>query len=676
MSDGGLFGVRLSAQREPATEVDLLLKRVAESYAAQPHMEVTAYTRELRVQEVRDAESSTPTYRAASAEYGRLVLTRRLPDDWRVVSQREQVSRGEAQPSRTLVFGKIGTGESSMLLLNRSTQATVRMAIPEGMFQQEVKERIGRTGVQDPLLRLFFDGMGHGSSEWVVFHGSAAELRVEGVDEVDGVRLTRIVSAWPPSTVTRLWIDAETLTLVRVLETPGEQSLRMGMSLEVKETIYRHDFGKGVDDGDFDLDAGWAAATPNIASAAGFSPSTELFAGLTSGGTIKPDAPAAKHPPAPRTPSRPPVGFPSSPNQPGEGGTAKSPSSPSTPSPVPEPAAVEEQLLTREQMEAIVLVNGDEGVGTGFVAKIRGVNFVVTNLHVIGGNAAIRVTTVRGVPVAVAGMFGAAGRDIAILRIEGDYTGPTLKLAEDPLATVKLGEKVAVVGNRRGGGVATQVSGVVQGIGPDRIEVNARFQPGNSGSPIVHVPTGEVIGVASYSQTRELDELDGPANTGSSTGATGTRVTKEEQRWFGYRADAVSRWEAIDLARWQVQAKKIADFEADSRAIHYAMYGRFKEAGSNPRVRALTDRFEERYERLGSSQVAVGQEVQEFFRGLRALADTGVKDLKTGDYYDFFRTSLYWETSITDQLRARAQIAEALDKASQNSAAFLARVRR
>ncbi|MBC8011509.1 MAG: trypsin-like peptidase domain-containing protein, partial [Burkholderiales bacterium] len=454
-------GVRLGAQGQEGSEADAWLKRVAESYATQPHMEVTAYTRELRVEEMHDAESSTPTYRAASAEYGRLVLTRRLPDDWRIVSQLERVSRGEVQPSRTLVFAKIGDGDSSMLLLNASTKATARMGIPAGMFQQEVNERIGRTGMKDPFLRLFFGGGTAARGDWAVFFGRGARLRVEGEEEVEGVRLTRIVSSWPPSSITRLWIDTEKLTLVRVLETPGEPSVRMGMPLEVKETLYRHDFGKGALDADFDLDAGWAAATPNIASAAGFSPSTVLFAGLVSGGTIKPEKPVAKNPSAPKLPARPPVDVPAAPTRPGDGRTAQSPVAPSTPPPAPEPPAVEEQLLTREQMEAIVLVDGDEGVGTGFIATIRGVNFVVTNLHVIGGNASIRVTTVRGQSVRVGGMFGAAGRDIAILRIESEYAGPTLKLAEDPLATVKLGDKVAVVGNRRGGGVATQVSGVV-----------------------------------------------------------------------------------------------------------------------------------------------------------------------------------------------------------------------
>jgi serine protease Do len=63
-------------------------------------------------------------------------------------------------------------------------------------------------------------------------------------------------------------------------------------------------------------------------------------------------------------------------------------------------------------------------------------------------------------------------------------------MAENPLQTVKINDWVTLVGNRRGGGVATQVSGTVLGIGPEKIEVNAQFQPGNSGSPVLHAQRG------------------------------------------------------------------------------------------------------------------------------------------------------------------------------------------
>lgn len=677
---GGLITVLLAgglgAQNRSDPEAIALLMRVAQNFAANSHMEVTGYTRELRAEAVQDVESTTPVYRVSGAEYRRLVLTFRRPDVWRIVSQSEQIMRGVAQPSRTFVFGGTVSGDSALLLLNASTKATSRISIPAGMFKQEVNERIGRAALEDAMFRLLFRGVSHaGSVDWAIFFGDAANLTIEGTEEVDGVKLTRIASSWPSNSITRLWIDAETLRLVRRLEAPSREGIKFFRSAEIKETIYRFDFTKGAADADFDLDAGWGLATPNIASIAGFSSSTELFAAITAGGTIKPEPPVTNVPKTPKTPKRPPAVGPSDP--PGTGGVSATPSpaSPSTSAAEPpSPAVVEIQALSAQQMEAIVLIEGDEGVGTGFVSRIRGVDFVVTNQHVIGGNEKIRVTTVRGATIKVGAMFGAVGRDIAILRIEGENTVPTLNLTEDPLKTAKLGDKVVVVGNRRGGGVATQVSGVVRGIGPDRIEVDAPFQPGNSGSPIVHVATGEVIGLATYSQKRKFDELDNADH--AATSAKTQSEPQMEQRWFGYRVDGVEKWQSIDLSKWRAQAKRVEDFASDSESIYYAMNGRFKQAGSNVRVRLLIDRLDERLARMGGAQATTGQEVGEFFRGLRALCDSGVKELKTGEYYDFFLTSMYWETSITEQLRAREELARALDSGSENVSAFLEKLRR
>jgi serine protease Do len=284
------------------------------------------------------------------------------------------------------------------------------------------------------------------------------------------------------------------------------------------------------------------------------------------------------------------------------------------------------------------------------------------------------VTTLTGAKIEVGAIHGAIGRDLAILRIEGTPPSAFLTLSADPLQTAKIGDKVAVVGNRRGGGVATQVSGVVQGVGPDKVEVDAQFQPGNSGSPIMHVASGEVIGLAAYSQTRKLDVLDGVAAKSTTSGEDDE--PKIEQRWFGYRIDGVSGWQAIDLARWRQQARRIETFRKDSEALYYALLGRFSRARQSPSVQSVVDRFQQRFERAGSGQVQAAQDVVEYFRNLRALTENGKKDLRDGDYYDYFRSSLYWETSITEQLRARDQIAEYLEQATDNSSAFLLRLRK
>ena len=647
-------GLMLRAQDRVGAEA--LLMRVQATYAALPNLEITMAIRDLQALtglEQPGVEAAT-AYRLMGASYQRVVLTRRLPDDWRIVSQVERLTQGQLAPDRTLVFAKTGKGGAALLALNPATREPARTALPARLFRQEVKEQAGAGLQREPVLgALFFNETEKGAR---AFGYQEAEL--EETTEVNGVRLARLTAGLANGFRATVWVDEAAGLIMRTVEVPGAPLA--GPFRRVRETLYQYDFTRGTENADFDLLQGWAAATPGIAAAAGFGDERELFASAV--------------------PLQPPGAAPAPPSglRPGNAAAPITAASAANTSASSLSLPVEEQVLNPAQMAAIVLVEGNEGVGSGFVTKIRGVDFVVTNIHVIGGNEKIRVTSMGGVAIPVAGLFGATGRDLAILRIEGETTVPGLILAEDALKTVKIGDRVAVVGNRRGGGVATQVSGVVRGIGPDRIEVDAPFQPGNSGSPIIHLATGEVIGIATYAQTRRLDFLDGVlggAVAEARKTAAPSAEPKEERRWFGFRTDSVAKWEAIDLAQWRAQAKRIEEFKSDTEAIYAAMQGKFKDAAVNNRVQPHIASFLDRYRRFGAAQPQAEQELETFFSSLRAQANSGVKDLKTGDYYDFFRTSEYWDTSIKLQLRAREEIIGELKRMSGNRTAFLARLR-
>ena len=184
------------------------------------------------------------------------------------------------------------------------------------------------------------------------------------------------------------------------------------------------------------------------------------------------------------------------------------------------------------QLSGVVLIEGEQGVATGFFARIHDVPCVVTNMHVLVGNPNIKVKDLKGDVVPILNVIGAVGSDIALLRLRNPDAVPTLlPLAPDVLKAVRVGDKVLVIGNRFGGGVATELPGALRGVGSNRIEVDAAFQPGNSGSPIFKVDTGEVIGIATYSEV-----VAAPA--WSRVAVNGRNSTPEsEQRWFGYRLD-------------------------------------------------------------------------------------------------------------------------------------------
>lgn len=330
--------------------------------------------------------------------------------------------------------------------------------------------------------------------------------------------------------------------------------------------------------------------------------------------------------------------------------------------------AVEGQALSYEQMSGIVLIDGDGGTASGFMTKIKDVDFIVTNQHVLVGNKKLTLKTLRGEEIPMLGIFGAIGSDIAIIRIaqgQGD-----LRLTGDVFKSSKIGDKVVVVGNRRGGGVATQTTGSIKGIGPSLVEVDANFQSGNSGSPIVNLGTNEVIGVATYSETRRVD-VDGPAAS-SPASASAAQV---EKRWFGYRLDSVSKWEAIDLAKWNAQGDRLDKFRETSEALHAVIKFDFKTARQHPRLTSILDGFEARYRNAGGNNVSAATEVKDLFRVIRTISDDGMRDLTSGDYYDYYRTCQYWENSIPAQLEYRKAIVEVLKKYEANSSLYLSRMR-
>ena len=334
-----------------------------------------------------------------------------------------------------------------------------------------------------------------------------------------------------------------------------------------------------------------------------------------------------------------------------------------TPAAKPAPAAkaVEEQQLTAEQMASVVLIEGDKGVATGFVAKIRDIEFVVTNLHVLGNNQKISIKNLRGDPIAVQGIIGAVGSDIALLRITtpNDETMPPLPMAANVLASSKIGDQVVVVGNRLGGGVATQTSGRIIGLGPNRVEVDAAFQPGNSGSPIFNVADHEVIGVAAYAETVTV-ELGNNRSDSSSKSNSSTPDLPRETRWFGYRLDAVSKWETIDWTQWQAQLRQVNTFRGNSLAIRAFFRSSSSSEPTDARLQSIFDRYESRFHQPGLSRTAKTEENITLLSSLKAYATDGVKEMKAGAFYDYFRSSLYWETSVPDQLRFREQILQFL----------------
>ena len=143
---------------------------------------------------------------------------------------------------------------------------------------------------------------------------------------------------------------------------------------------------------------------------------------------------------------------------------------------------------------AIILIKGSKGSGTGFVANFNGKTVVITNTHVIKDNRNFKFYTRSGREIKIKSLFFSKDRDISILETEDKKITP-LQICPN-VGELKTSTPVVVYGNSLGESVITEVKGTLQGTGPTEIESNAKFVEGNSGSPIIDTTTGKVIGVA------------------------------------------------------------------------------------------------------------------------------------------------------------------------------------
>jgi S1-C subfamily serine protease len=107
---------------------------------------------------------------------------------------------------------------------------------------------------------------------------------------------------------------------------------------------------------------------------------------------------------------------------------------------------------------------------------------------------------------------------------------------KDVGTNVSIGDEVVALGNAEGEGVVNTLYGKVVGIGPNLLEVDAPVVPGNSGSPIIHLKTGKVIGVATYVRFEGMGIFFGGSET---------------VRRFAYRLDSVKTWQAVDLPEFR-----------------------------------------------------------------------------------------------------------------------------
>jgi S1-C subfamily serine protease len=153
--------------------------------------------------------------------------------------------------------------------------------------------------------------------------------------------------------------------------------------------------------------------------------------------------------------------------------------------------------IIEDSLKGVVSVVTDTSMGTGFIVHDSGI--IVTNLHVISKANQISVVTYDGEEHRAVSLGENTLRDIALLKISGNYK--SLKLADSD--SLKIGSKVIAIGNPLGLSF-TVTEGIISGLkregenGLDEyIQTDVPLNPGNSGGPLIGT-FGEVVGINNF----------------------------------------------------------------------------------------------------------------------------------------------------------------------------------
>lgn len=291
-------------------------------------------------------------------------------------------------------------------------------------------------------------------------------------------------------------------------------------------------------------------------------------------------------------------------------------------------------LMVKEYRSGLAFVQGKTGQGSGFITTLKGQKYLLSNAHVVAGVRPPRFTLLDRTPVGVGSASAAVGHDIvAVTVVSGGTPIPAMESVENES---NIGDAVVVLGNAEGAGVVNLLEGRIVGIGPNLVEVDAPFVPGNSGSPIIHIRSGKVIGIATYLTMRRS------VNGGQSV------------RRFGYRLDSVQKWQAIDWTRFYAEADAMTKIEKTSEELGSLLSdlvkaGRPTKSYTSAPIRAALDSFE-KAKRPGMQRSDVERATENLLTTLRAASVKDVREAAQRVGYDFFRRQLEEEEKGRDEI--------------------------
>jgi hypothetical protein len=288
-----------------------------------------------------------------------------------------------------------------------------------------------------------------------------------------------------------------------------------------------------------------------------------------------------------------------------------------SPTPISTPDLEKTKQLVENSTVTVACSEADRASGaTGFVIERNGKKYVATNIHVFAGQAfseADALWTEGAIPqqgllrapntarikasfpqylrfaqgtklptfkardgsliIPKSELLMSASRDIALIEVQTDV--PALKVQNPSL--VSTGQDFLAVGNPEAEHTLIRLDGRLDGVGPDRLELNIyreKLKAGMSGSPVVNPATGEVIGLVAYKVERKEKKDDEVHD--SFYGPSIVHAYETVIRNFAFRMDNLSDLQPVNWPTFAVQCAIIKALSERTYNVSVAGFGPLK----------------------------------------------------------------------------------------------------
>lgn len=217
---------------------------------------------------------------------------------------------------------------------------------------------------------------------------------------------------------------------------------------------------------------------------------------------------------------------------------------------------------TASVTHSILIIEGKNGAGTGFISTLGDKKYIFTNAHVFLDVKDPKIVDISNTEYTIVKAFAHKSEDIAIIQVADFKSLEPLKIY-DGVENIAIGTKTVVFGNSLGAEVVTKIDGSVEGIGPEKVEVNNAFVSGNSGSPICLSSDSSIIGIATF--VMKISDTSNISLEGSRFDSK--KITAV--RRFGLRIDNLkeSDFEEINLETYQKDIAELDNLKSINESI-------------------------------------------------------------------------------------------------------------